>query len=138
MSTSDLPAEFVRQLCWRDFYHQLLAGFPELGWKAYRPGVANNNGNWQWVASVGTDPQPVYRRLYNPTRHQERYDADGVYVRRHVPELREVPAEFLAEPWRMPIEVQEAAGCVIGRDYPEPIVDHAQARREALARYRVS
>jgi deoxyribodipyrimidine photo-lyase len=96
---------------------------------------ANNNGNWQWAASVGTDPQPVYRRLYNPTRHQEHYDADGVYVRRHVPELRQVPGEFLAEPWRMPAEAQEAAGCVIGRDYPEPIVDHAEARRAALARY---
>ena len=46
---------------------------------------ANNNGNWQWIASVGTDPQPAYRRIYNPTRHQERYDPDGEYVRRYVP-----------------------------------------------------
>jgi len=96
---------------------------------------ANNNGNWQWIASVGTDPQPAYRRIYNPTRHQERYDPDGEYVRRYVPELRDVPGEFLAEPWRMPEAVQSESGCVIGRDYPEPIVDHAEARRAALARY---
>jgi deoxyribodipyrimidine photo-lyase len=96
---------------------------------------ANNNGNWQWIASVGTDPQPAYRRIYNPTRHQERYDPGGAYVRRHVAELRDVPAEFLAEPWRMPPEVQRDSGCVIGRDYPEPIVDHLEARREALDRY---
>ena len=97
---------------------------------------ANNNGNWQWIASVGVDPQPAYRRLYNPARHQERYDPDGAYVRRYVPELREVPDRYLAEPWTMPDDVQRAAGCVIGTDYPEPIVDHAEARRAALERYR--
>ena len=98
---------------------------------------ANNNGNWQWIASVGVDPQPFFRRLYNPARHQERYDPRGVYVRRYVPELAEVPDEYLSEPWTMPAEVQRRAGCVIGRDYPEPIVDHAEARREAIERYRV-
>ncbi|HEX4624462.1 MAG TPA: FAD-binding domain-containing protein [Solirubrobacteraceae bacterium] len=96
---------------------------------------ANNNGNWQWIASVGTDPAPPFRRLYNRARHQERYDPDGRYVRRWVPELARVPAAVLSEPWRMSEEEQEAAGCVIGRDYPEPIVDHAAARREALARF---
>ena len=96
---------------------------------------ANNNGNWQWIASVGTDPQPAFRRIYNPARHMERYDPEGAYVRRHVPELRDVPLEFLAEPWTMPDDVQRASGCVIGRDYPEPIVDHAEARRRALERY---
>ena len=98
---------------------------------------ANNNGNWQWIASVGTDPQPAFRRIYNPARHQQRYDPDGAYVRRYVPELRDVPDRHLAEPWTMPREVQRACGCVIGTDYPEPIVDHAQARRRALERYRV-
>ncbi len=97
---------------------------------------ANNNGNWQWIASVGVDPQPAFRRIYNPARHQERYDPAGDYVRRYVPELRVVPDRYLSEPWRMPAEVQEEAGCIIGRDYPEPIVDHAEAREEALARYR--
>ncbi len=96
---------------------------------------ANNNGNWQWIASVGTDPQPVYRRIYNPARQQERLDPDGGYVRRYVPELARVPDAHLAEPWAMPEELQRECGCVIGVDYPEPIVDHAQARREALERY---
>jgi deoxyribodipyrimidine photo-lyase len=98
---------------------------------------ASNNGNWQWIASVGVDPQPPSRRIFNPARQQQRFDPDGVYVRRHVPELRNVPDEYLREPWTMPAELQEHAGCVIGRDYPAPIVDHAQARREALDRYRV-
>lgn len=98
---------------------------------------ANNNGNWQWIASVGTDPAPVFRRIYNPTRQMESYDPRGAYVRRYVPELAGVPDEHLREPWKMPRELQREVGCVIGRDYPEPIVDHAQARHEALARYRV-
>ena len=97
---------------------------------------ANNNGNWQWIASVGTDPQPAYRRIYNPARQMASHDPEGTYVRRFVPELADVPAEYLREPWKMPEEVQAAAGCVIGRDYPAPIVDHAEARREALERYR--
>jgi len=96
---------------------------------------ANNNGNWQWIASVGTDPQPAYRRIYNPARQQRRLDPEGTYVRRHVPELRTVPDAFLAEPWRMPEEVQAGCGCVIGRDYPAPIGDHLAARRATLERY---
>ncbi len=98
---------------------------------------ANNNGNWQWIASVGTDPQPVFRRIYNPARQMETHDPDGAYVRRYVPELAGVPDEYLREPWTMPAEAQREAGCEIGGDYPRPIVDHAQARREALERYRV-
>ncbi len=98
---------------------------------------ANNNGNWQWIASVGVDPQPVFRRIYNPARQQERFDPQGTYVRRYVPELGPVPDRYLAEPWTMPAEVQDASACTIGRDYPAPIVDHSQARRDALQRYRV-
>jgi len=97
---------------------------------------ASNNGNWQWIASVGADPQPPFRRIYNPSRQQARFDPDGAYVRRYVAELRDVPDEYLAEPWTMPAHKQREAGCIIGEDYPAPIVDHALARREALARYR--
>jgi deoxyribodipyrimidine photo-lyase len=96
---------------------------------------ANNNGNWQWIASVGVDPQPAYRRMLNPTRQMERFDPDGAYVRRHVPELRDVPDRYVREPWTMPEDVQRAADCRIGTDYPGPIVDHALARRAALERY---
>jgi deoxyribodipyrimidine photo-lyase len=96
---------------------------------------ANNNGNWQWIASVGVDPQPPARRILNPARQQARFDPDGEYVRRYVPELKNVPDRYLAEPWTMPEEIQTRAGCRIGRDYPRPVVDHAAARREALGRY---
>jgi len=93
---------------------------------------ANNNGNWQWIASVGVDPAPAYRRMYNPAR----LDPSGAYVRRHVPELTNVPDRYLSEPWTMPVELQRDCGCVIGRNYPAPIVDHREAREEALERYR--
>jgi deoxyribodipyrimidine photo-lyase len=96
---------------------------------------ASNNGNWQWVASVGVDPQPVFRRIFNPARQQERFDPRGTYVREYVPELRDVPDAYLREPWTMPREVQNEVGCVIGDHYPAPVVDHADARRVALERY---
>ena len=98
---------------------------------------ANNNGNWQWIASVGVDPQPAFRRIYNPARHMERFDPRGSYVRRYVPELRSVPDEHLREPWAMPIEIQRRVGCVIGEDYAGPMVDHLAARQEALTRYAI-
>ena len=99
---------------------------------------AQNNGNWQWVTSVGVDPAPYFRRLFNPVRQQRRFDPDGVYVRRWVPELRDVPGERLAEPWEMSEAQQQAAGCVIGRDYPAPIVVHADERKRAIERYRAA
>jgi deoxyribodipyrimidine photo-lyase len=98
---------------------------------------ANNNGNWQWIASVGVDPQPFYRRIYNPARHMERFDPEGHYVRRYVPELAGVPDPYLRAPWDMPEDVQRECGCLIGRDYPAPIVDHSKARKEAFDRYQV-
>ena len=67
---------------------------------------------------------------------QKKFDPDGAYVRRWVPELADVPDDRLAEPWTMSDAEQEAAGCRIGRDYPEPLVDHADARRRAIERYR--
>ena len=97
---------------------------------------AQNNGNWQWITSIGVDPAPYFRRLYNPVAQQRRHDPDGVYVRRWCPELRDVPLARLAEPWTMSEAEQEAAGCAIGRDYPAPIVDHARERERAIARYR--
>ncbi|WP_432833232.1 cryptochrome/photolyase family protein [Dactylosporangium sp. CA-092794] len=173
--TRDRPGAepFVRQLCWRDFYHQVLFAFPQLRRRAYRPGaedswraepdaleawkagqtgvpivdagmrqllaegwmhnrarlitasyltkhlgldwragadhffdllvdgdVANNYGNWQWVAGTGNDTKP-YRR-FNPLRQAERFDPDGVYVRRYVPELADIPGKAVHEPWKLP------------------------------------
>ncbi len=97
---------------------------------------AQNNGNWQWIASVGTDPAPVYRRLYNPTLQARRFDPEGEYIRRHVPELRDVPLKRLFEPWTMTDSEQREAGCIIGRQYPAPVVDHKHERERALERYR--
>jgi deoxyribodipyrimidine photo-lyase len=96
---------------------------------------AQNNGNWQWSASVGADAQP-YFRVFNPVRQQQRFDPDGVYVRRWVNEVGALPDEHLAEPWKAPADVQAAAGCVIGSDYPAPLVDLRDSRQEAIERFR--
>lgn len=78
----------------------------------------------------------MFRRILSPARQQARFDPQGEYVRRYVPELRDVPDKYLAVPGDMSDSVQREAGCVIGEDYPAPMVDHAAARREALDRYR--
>ena len=96
---------------------------------------ASNNGGWQWTAGTGTDAAPYFRVL-NPIRHAWRFDPGGEYVRRHVPELRDVPADRIIEPWTMTPQEQRAAGCRIGTDYPAPRVDHAERREIALQRYR--
>jgi deoxyribodipyrimidine photo-lyase len=96
---------------------------------------AQNNGNWQWIASVGADPAPYFRRLFNPMLQQRKFDSDGHYVRTWVPELAGVSDTKLAEPWTMSDDEQAAAGCVIGTDYPAPIVDHAHEREVAKQRY---
>ena len=98
---------------------------------------AANNGGWQWTSGVGTDAAP-YFRVFNPILQGTKFDPEGAYVRRYVPELANVPTKFIHEPWKMPPEVQRGAGCVIGRDYPLPIVDHALARERVLAAYKGS
>ena len=86
---------------------------------------ASNNGGWQWSASTGTDAQP-YFRIFSPVAQGERFDPDGAYVRRCVPELRGVPADCIHQPWRMPM---------LCPDYPPRVVDHAERRVAALARF---
>jgi deoxyribodipyrimidine photo-lyase len=190
---------FVRQLCWRDFHHQVVAAFPAMGADDYRPrgdrwrsdedeltawkegrtgypivdagmrqlaaegwmhnrarlitasflvkdlyadwrcgarhffdllvdgDVANNNGNWQWVAGTGNDTRP--NRVFNPLRQAERFDPDGAYVRRYVPELASVTGGAVHRPWTLPDRERRAL------DYPEPVVDHdAAAARFRSAR----
>lgn len=97
--------------------------------------TANNVGNWQWIAGVGVDPAPFYRRLYNPTLQAQRLDPSGMYIRTNVPELANVPDKYIYEPWTMPEEVQAESKCIIGKDYPAPIVDHATARKYALEKF---
>jgi deoxyribodipyrimidine photo-lyase len=96
--------------------------------------LAANNGGWQWAASTGCDAQP-YFRIFNPVMQSEKFDPGGRFIRRYVPELARVPAALVHAPWTMRLADQEASGCVIGRDYPAPIVDHARARAIALELY---
>ncbi len=182
-------APFVRQLCWRDFHHQVLAAVPSLPRRDYRPRgdrwsrsqraleawkegrtgyplvdaamrqltaegfmhnrarmtvasflckdlyldwregawhfwdllsdgeIANNAGNWQWVAGTGNDTRP--NRILNPLRQAERFDPDGTYVRRYLPELESVAGRAVHRPWLL-----DGFGKL---DYPEPIVDHDEA-----------
>jgi len=189
-------AAFVRQLCWRDFHHQVLAATPSLPWRDYRPRgdrwsrskralaawregrtgyplvdagmrqlaaegfvhnrarmtvasflvkdlyvdwregawhfwdllsdgeIANNAGNWQWVAGTGNDTRP--NRVLNPVRQAERFDPEGAYVRRYVPELATVRGRDVFRPWLM--EGFDRLG------YPTPIVDHDEAVAEFRAR----
>lgn len=182
---------FARQLCWRDFHHQVLAAFPAYSRRDYRPrgdrwsrsgraldawkqgrtgypivdagmrqldregymhnrarlivasfltkhlyidwrqgarhfrdlladgDVANNSGNWQWVAGTGNDSRP--NRVFNPIRQAGRFDPEGDYVRRYLPELEDIAGGAVHEPWKLgPLERH-------GIDYPAPIVDHAEA-----------
>jgi deoxyribodipyrimidine photo-lyase len=94
--------------------------------------LASNNGGWQWAASTGCDAQP-YFRIFNPVTQSEKFDADGAFIRRYVPELARLDAREIHAPWIVPPAVQQMKGVVIGRDYPAPIVDHAAARAAALA-----
>lgn len=97
--------------------------------------LANNAAGWQWVAGSGADAAP-YFRVFNPVLQGRKFDPGGDYVRRFVPELARLPDGLIHEPWTAPAEALEAAGIVLGRNYPRPIVDHAAARARALAAYR--
>ncbi len=182
-------APYVRQLCWRDFHHQVLAAVPSLPRRDYRPRgdrwsrsqraldawregltgypivdaamrqlaaegfmhnrarmtvasfltkdlyvdwrqgarhfwdllsdgeIANNAGNWQWVAGTGNDTRP--NRVLNPLRQAERFDPDGEYVRRYLPELEGIEGKAVHRPWRLPAKERQR--------YPAPIVDHDEA-----------
>jgi deoxyribodipyrimidine photo-lyase len=119
-----LAASFLVKDLWIDwrrgerfFFQRLVDGDP-----------ASNNGGWQWSASTGTDAAPWFR-IFNPVVQGRRFDPDGVYLRRFLPELRAVPDEWVHEPWRAPAP---RAG------YPPPIVRHEQQRRLALSRYRAA
>ncbi|MEU0564882.1 deoxyribodipyrimidine photo-lyase [Nonomuraea sp. NPDC005983] len=183
LELAGLPSDgFVRQLCWRDFYHQVAFAFPELNRRDYRPrgarwredeeaaeawrsgmtgipvvdagmrqlraegwmhnrarlitasylvkhlridwrvgadhffellldgDVADNSGNWQWIAGTGNDTRP--NRTFNPVRQAGRFDPDGAYVRRHVPELADVPTRLIHQPWTSPVPIS---------GYPRPL-----------------
>ncbi|MDJ0895103.1 MAG: deoxyribodipyrimidine photo-lyase [Alphaproteobacteria bacterium] len=96
--------------------------------------LASNSASWQWVAGSGADAAP-YFRIFNPVLQGQKFDPDGAYVRKWVPELADLPDKFLHAPWQAPDAVLKAAGITLGKTYPAPIVDHAVARNRALAAY---
>jgi deoxyribodipyrimidine photo-lyase len=119
-----LVASFLVKDLWIDwrrgeafFFQRLVDGDP-----------GSNNGGWQWSASTGTDAAPWFR-IFNPVVQARRFDPDGAYVRRFVPELRDVPAELVHEPWRAPL---------LRGSYPAPIVRHDERRALALSRYQAA
>ncbi|MEO7056718.1 MAG: deoxyribodipyrimidine photo-lyase [Caldimonas sp.] len=96
--------------------------------------LAANNGGWQWAASTGCDAQPWFR-IFNPVTQSRKFDPEGKFIRRYLPQLAGLADDLIHAPWELgPIEL-EAAGVELGRDYPRPVVDHAEAREKTLARY---
>ena len=112
----DLHVDWGRGARW--FMEQLVDG-----------DLASNQLNWQWVAGSGTDAAPFFR-VFNPVTQGRKFDPDGAYVRRWVPELRSVDGDVVHEPWK------SADTLFDGSDYPPPLVDHGVERDEALARFR--
>jgi len=97
--------------------------------------LANNTLGWQWTAGCGADASPFFR-IFAPVLQGSKFDPNGDYVRRWVPELARLPAEHILAPWEAPATVLAAAGVELERNYPAPLVDHARARAEALAAYK--
>jgi len=97
---------------------------------------AANNGGWQWTAGTGTDAAP-YFRIFNPVSQGRKHDPQGKFIRRWLPELGNVPDKHIHSPWEMPEKTQKEVDCIIGKDYPAPLVDHQEARERTLAAYKV-
>ncbi len=93
--------------------------------------LANNSASWQWVAGCGADAAP-YFRIFNPVTQGKKFDPDGDYVRRYVPELADLPAKHIHAPWEAPAGVLKDAGVALGDSYPEPIVELKASRERAL------
>ncbi|PKO06097.1 MAG: hypothetical protein CVU41_08265 [Chloroflexi bacterium HGW-Chloroflexi-3] len=108
------------------FMQQLVDGDP-----------AANNGGWQWTAGVGTDAAP-YFRIFNPILQSKKFDPKGQFIRQWIPELSNVPTQNIHEPWSMPMDVQQQYGCVIGKHYPTPIVDHAIVKDRVMHAFQLS
>ena len=95
--------------------------------------LASNNGGWQWSASTGCDAQP-YFRIFNPAAQTARFDPDGVYVKRWVPELAACPPKALTDPQAFEKQLN-AVGIELNRDYPRPLVEHKSARIAAISKF---
>lgn len=96
--------------------------------------LANNTMGWQWVAGCGADAAP-YFRIFNPITQSQKFDSDGAYIRRWVPELKLLPDKWIHHPWKSPVDVLRESGIDMGVEYPMPIVEHLKARQRALDAY---
>ncbi|MEG7843813.1 deoxyribodipyrimidine photo-lyase [Bacillus mobilis] len=97
--------------------------------------IANNTMGWQWVAGSGADASP-YFRIFNPITQGEKFDKDGEYIRKWVPELRDMPNKYIHKPWEAPEHMLQKANITLGHTYPLPVVDHKAARERALCAYK--
>lgn len=125
IAASFLVKDLVIDWRWgeRFFMQHLLDGDP-----------AANNGGWQWTAGTGTDAAP-YFRVFNPVLQGKKFDPEGSFVKHWLPVLGKVPEKLIHTPWMMDAETQQSSGCIIGEDYPYPIVDHGFARERILDIY---
>lgn len=98
--------------------------------------MASNVGGWQWAASTGCDAQPWFR-IFNPVRQSEKFDARGEFIRQYLPQLAKLDARDVHAPWLVPADELAACGVVLGKDYPERVVKHDEAREKTLARFAV-
>ena len=96
--------------------------------------LASNSASWQWIAGCGADAAPFFR-IFNPVTQSEKFDKEGSYISRYVPELADMPEKYIHTPWLAPIEVLVKAGVEIGGNYPAPVVDIRQSRERALAAF---
>jgi deoxyribodipyrimidine photo-lyase len=98
--------------------------------------LSSNNGGWQWASSSGCDAQP-YFRIFNPITQSEKFDPEGKFIRRYLPQLEKLSKKSIHAPWKTGHIELEAAGIALGRDYPLPVVDHDEARKKTLVRYSI-
>ena len=98
--------------------------------------LSSNNGGWQWASSSGCDAQP-YFRIFNPITQSQKFDPEGKFIRRYLPQLDKLSKKSVHAPWEAGHIELEAAGILLGRDYPLPIVNHDEARKKTLVRYSV-
>ena len=97
--------------------------------------LASNSASWQWVAGCGADAAP-YFRIFNPVTQGEKFDPDGEYIKQYIPELKDLPNKYLYNPWEAPKEILAEANIVLGKDYPNPIVNLKASREKALEAFK--
>ena len=93
--------------------------------------LANNSAGWQWIAGSGADAAP-YFRIFNPVMQGQKFDPDGKYTKKYIPELKDMPNKYLFNPWEAPKDILDSANVKLGKDYPMPIVEIGCSRQKAL------